>query len=243
MLKTTKKRPSAVRLALALLTTVFARFGGSSISATTALDPLLDSLISRLREVMNVERVAIFIEDEFAPSGYRVARTAGLSDLTTPPDFRDMIRTRSAETGVVRADDLELPAETGRNPLGKTSPRWEMNTKPLPSLMPLGARPMPSDALTPIMVANGVLGMLADSATVQVLAREPAGNWYQIIYDAGEGGRGWIAAQYVRLPDQAVVPNTGGQPMASVREQINVRSGPGADSIWSRRASTLTSAS
>jgi len=86
---------------------------GRTISATTALDPLLDSLISRLREVMNVERVAIFIEDEFAPSGYRVARTAGLTDLTTPPDFRDMIRTRSAETGVVRADDLEMPAESG----------------------------------------------------------------------------------------------------------------------------------
>jgi len=86
---------------------------GRTISATTALDPLLDSLISRLREVMNVERVAIFIEDEFAPSGYRVARTAGLSDLTTPPDFRDMIRTRSAETGVVRADDLEMPTESG----------------------------------------------------------------------------------------------------------------------------------
>jgi two-component system, NtrC family, sensor kinase len=86
---------------------------GRTISATTALDPLLESLISRLREVMNVERVAIFIEDEFAPSGYRIARTAGLSDLTTPPDFRDMIRTRSAETGVVRADDLEMPAESG----------------------------------------------------------------------------------------------------------------------------------
>jgi two-component system, NtrC family, sensor kinase len=86
---------------------------GRTISATTALDPLLDSLISRLREVMNVERVAIFIEDEFAPSGYRVARTAGLSDLSIPPDFRDMIRTRSAETGVVRADDLELTSESG----------------------------------------------------------------------------------------------------------------------------------
>jgi len=85
---------------------------GRTISASTALDPLLNSLISRLREVMNVERVAIFIEDEFAPSGYRVA-CAGLSDLTTPPDFREMIRTRSAETGVVRADDLEMPSESG----------------------------------------------------------------------------------------------------------------------------------
>src|SRR6266851_665043 len=85
---------------------------GRTVSATTALDPLLDSLITRLRQVMNVERLAIFIEDERAPAGYRVARTAGLSaPMTVPADFRDMIRTRSAETGVVRADDLESAPE------------------------------------------------------------------------------------------------------------------------------------
>ena len=85
---------------------------GRTISATTALDPLLDSLISRLREVMNVERLAIFIEDEQAPGGYRVARTAALTaPVSVPADFRDMIRTRSAETGVVRADDLETAPE------------------------------------------------------------------------------------------------------------------------------------
>ena len=85
---------------------------GRTISATTALDPLLDSLITRLRQVMNVERLAIFLEDQHVPSGYRVARTAGLeAPITVPADFREMIRTRSAETGVVRADDLESTPE------------------------------------------------------------------------------------------------------------------------------------
>jgi PAS domain S-box-containing protein len=85
---------------------------GRTISATTALDPLLDSLITRLRQVMNVDRLAIFLEDAHAPSGYRVARTAGLSaPITVPADFREMIRTRSAETGVVRADDLDSTPE------------------------------------------------------------------------------------------------------------------------------------
>jgi hypothetical protein len=85
---------------------------GRTISATTALEPLLDSLITRLRQVMNVERVAIFLEDERSPSGYRVARTVGLAaPITVPADFREMIRTRSADTGVVRADDLELTPE------------------------------------------------------------------------------------------------------------------------------------
>lgn len=82
---------------------------GRTLSATTALEPLLDSLVSRLQEVMNVGRVAIFIEDSKAPSGYTVARAEGLSaPVVVPVDFRDMIRVRSAETGVVRADDLDL---------------------------------------------------------------------------------------------------------------------------------------
>jgi PAS domain S-box-containing protein len=85
---------------------------GRTISATTALEPLLDSLVSRLHEVMNVERVAIFVEDQHASSGYRIARAAGLSsEVIVPPDFREMIRVRSAESGVVRADDMELNPE------------------------------------------------------------------------------------------------------------------------------------
>src|SRR5690349_24878046 len=85
---------------------------GRTLSATTALDPLLDSLVSRLQEVMNVERVAIFIEARNAISGYVVARAAGLpAPVVVPPDFREMIRVRSAETGIVRADDLDLAAE------------------------------------------------------------------------------------------------------------------------------------
>jgi len=84
---------------------------GRTISAT-AFDPLIDSLITHLREVMNVERLAIFVEDDAEPSGYRVARASGLStQINVPSDFREMIRTRSSETGVVRADDLEMAPE------------------------------------------------------------------------------------------------------------------------------------
>ena len=85
---------------------------GRTLSATTALDPLLDSLVSRLQEVMNVGRVAIFIEDKHEANGYRVVRSEGLeAEIVVPPDFREMIRVRSAETGVVRADDLDLASE------------------------------------------------------------------------------------------------------------------------------------
>ena len=85
---------------------------GRTLSATTALDPLLDSLVSRLQEVMNVGRVAIFVEDRHARDGYAVARAVGLDGAVfVPTDFREMIRVRSAETGVVRADDLDLASD------------------------------------------------------------------------------------------------------------------------------------
>jgi PAS domain S-box-containing protein len=86
---------------------------GRTLSATTALDPLLDSLVSRLQEVLNVERIAIFVESRNSKSGYVVARSAGLSlPVAVPADFREMIRVRSAETGVVRADDPEIAADS-----------------------------------------------------------------------------------------------------------------------------------
>jgi PAS domain S-box-containing protein len=86
---------------------------GRTLSATTALEPLLDALASRLQQVLNVNRIVIFIEDGESPAGDRVARAVGLSSaMIVPPDFREMIRTRSAETGVVRADDLDLVPET-----------------------------------------------------------------------------------------------------------------------------------
>jgi two-component system NtrC family sensor kinase len=86
---------------------------GRTLSATTALEPLLNALASRLEQVLNVNRIVIFIEDQNAPAGYSVARAVGLSSaMIVPPDFREMIRTRSAETGVVRADDLDLVPET-----------------------------------------------------------------------------------------------------------------------------------
>jgi two-component system, NtrC family, sensor kinase len=86
---------------------------GRTLSATTSLEPLLDALVGRLQQVLGVERVAIFVEAGRAASGYRVARAAGLSnEIVIPPDFREMIRTRSAEDGIIRADGLDLPPET-----------------------------------------------------------------------------------------------------------------------------------
>ena len=91
---------------------------GRTISATTALEPLLDALTERLQQVLDVEKVAVFIEKENSSEGledtnslkeYKIAKSAGISNnYSIPNDFRRMIRVKSAEKGIVRADELEL---------------------------------------------------------------------------------------------------------------------------------------
>ncbi|MFN6964637.1 MAG: ATP-binding protein [Pyrinomonadaceae bacterium] len=82
---------------------------GRTISATTALDPLLNALVERLQQVLAVQKVAVFLEDASQPSHYRIAKSAGLNgDYKVPADFRQMIRARSAAQGIVRADEFDL---------------------------------------------------------------------------------------------------------------------------------------
>lgn len=109
---------------------------GKTLSATTALDPLLDGLIERLRQVLDVEKAAVFVEDEAAPEHYRLSRSAGLSEeYRIPADFRTMVRQKSAATGVVRADEFDRPdvevtanGETnGSNGNGKGVVRQELH--------------------------------------------------------------------------------------------------------------------
>jgi PAS domain S-box-containing protein len=81
---------------------------GRTLSATTALEPLLNALTERLRQVLDVEKVAVFVENEKSPEFYKLAKSIGLNDYQIPNDFRLMIRQKSAEKGIVRADELEL---------------------------------------------------------------------------------------------------------------------------------------
>ncbi len=82
---------------------------GKTLSATTALDPLLDGLIERLRQVLDVQKVAVFLEDPSAAEHYRLAKSVGLSEaFVMPHEFRSMIRQKSAARGVVRADEFDL---------------------------------------------------------------------------------------------------------------------------------------
>ena len=99
---------------------------GITLSATTSLEPLLNALVGRLQQVLNVEKVAVFIEDEKIPDGYRIAKSVALnSNYVVPNDFRQMIREKAAEKGIVRADEFDLlDIETGD---GKNIVRQELH--------------------------------------------------------------------------------------------------------------------
>ena len=82
---------------------------GRALASTIELEPLLDSLMRRLKDVLSVERLAIFIEDAGEPSGFRVARAEGVAPGTTlPNDILAILRERGGVTGVVQADEPEL---------------------------------------------------------------------------------------------------------------------------------------
>jgi uncharacterized protein YraI len=82
--------------------------------------------------------------------------------------------------------------------------------------------------------ASEVLGIIAADQTVQIVGQDPGGNWWQILYEAGAEGKGWITAQYVETADRPEVPVIGGEGAnpdaannAVIIQQLNVRSGPG----------------
>ena len=85
---------------------------GRTLSQTTALPQLLDSLVRRLSNMLSVGKVAIFIEDASAPSGFRLAYAAGIEgDVSLPLDVKKTVRIRSAGRGFIVANDLRSGQE------------------------------------------------------------------------------------------------------------------------------------
>ncbi|MDQ3013829.1 MAG: PAS domain S-box protein, partial [Acidobacteriota bacterium] len=82
---------------------------GRTLASATELDPLLDSLMRRLKEVFSVERLAIFVEDSGEPSGFRLAREEGVDRaINLPNDFLAILGVRIDNTGIVRVENSEF---------------------------------------------------------------------------------------------------------------------------------------
>ena len=128
-------------------------------------------------------------------------------------------------------------------PPSLTPPPSETPLPSPPTLMAPSATPAEGTASTQINVraqpstAGEVLGIIAVNAKVQIVGKDPGGNWWQILYPAGLDGKGWVTAQYVTTTGKPEVPVIGGAGgtnpdngnVAIIQQQLNVRSGPGTD--------------
>ena len=82
---------------------------------------------------------------------------------------------------------------------------------------------------------SSVLGTLPANTKVEIIGKDPASNWWQILYPQGKDGKGWVTAQYVTTTNAAQIPviegGSGKDPnsgnVAIIQQQLNVRSGPG----------------
>ena len=120
------------------------------------------------------------------------------------------------------------------------SPRpSETPLPPPPSLTVVPVRGTTSTQLNvraePSTTSN-VLGVVPANTEVQIVGADPGGNWWQIVYELGVDGKGWVTAQYVETVTKPEVPVIGGDgtnPIsgnsAIVIQQLNIRSGPGTN--------------
>ena len=103
-----------------------------------------------------------------------------------------------------------------------------------PTIMPVeGITITQLNVRTEPSTASEVLGIISANTTVQIIGKDPAENWWQIIYETGVNAKGWITAEYVETASNSVVPVIGGggvnsqsEATAVVIRQINIRSGP-----------------
>lgn len=133
----------------------------------------------------------------------------------------------------------ELPAAipttliTATLPPSLTPPPSATSTPPAP---PPTVAPVAGITSTQVNVraepstTGKVLGILPANVSVQIVGRDPGGNWWQILYEAGSDGKGWVTAQYIRTatpPEVPVIGSAEAGAIAVVIQQLNVRSGAG----------------
>jgi len=146
---------------------------GRALASTIELEPLLDSLMRRLKEVLSVERLAVFIEDAGEPSGFRVARAEGVSpQAALPDDILSILRERSGATGVVLADEPWLTwaeFEGGELELDET-PHGALASVPFSYYTPCAARSRVVAVLALGRPTDGALLSSEDTALLRAIS-------------------------------------------------------------------------
>ena len=158
---------------------------GRTLSATTTMEPLLRSLTERIADVLDVEKVAILVEDDDSVGQFRVAKSLGLSsEFHVPADFRQTIRERSAVQGIMRVDDLDSnDPEADVQSNGKLPVRRELHyfvpcvvRSKLVAVIGLGRRRdgalLSSEDLEILRTISGYIGVAIDNSKLYQEQRE-----------------------------------------------------------------------
>ena len=124
-------------------------------------------------------------------------------------------------------------------------------TTPLPAIPSEASLPPSQPAVVPIdgatstqvnvraepSTAGTVLGVIPANTRIEIVGKDPSGNWWQINYPHPDAvdGKGWVTIRYIAVAGTPNVPIIGGAApensgnMAVIQQQLNVRSGPGTD--------------
>jgi hypothetical protein len=66
-------------------------------------------------------------------------------------------------------------------------------------------------------VSYSSIGILNSGDKIQIIGKDPSGDWYGILYPSAAQGHGWVTAAYVQTNDTASLPvlNASGTPVTS----------------------------
>lgn len=143
----------------------------------------------------------------------------------------------SFSVDVIEADTPTALVVTSTLPASPTSKPSET---PLPPLPTSTVAPAAGTTSTQVNVrvepstAGEVVGIIPANTNVEIIGKDPGGNWWQISYPLAPGGKGWVTAEFVVTTGEPIVPvvggagvNPNGDHVAIIQQQLNVRSGPG----------------
>lgn len=127
---------------------------GRTLSSTTDRQVLLNSLTHRLKDVLSVERLAIFIENQAAPSGFSLAHSEGLdNEISLPSDFLTTIQQQGGASNVITANDFDFEED----PFAFTSETHLPSRRRLHYFVPCAARSRVVAVIALGRMSNGAL--------------------------------------------------------------------------------------
>jgi len=145
--------------------------------------------------------------------------STGCGGLATPPPPTVTRMPTATPTVEVEAQRTAPPptatpkstATPSPSPTATLTPVPTSTLSPLPTQTPTPAPPQGVVREGPLNLREGPgivyssIGQLEEGMAVEITGRDEEGTWWQIAYEAGEEGRGWIAAEYVQTSGEIAV--------------------------------------